>query len=122
MVWICWSLSAFFSLFILFVFFFNDTATTEIYTLSLHDALPILQVEQKLQKEQKKQRAALYEVVRAYGGSLFPLTHGLCVCCCFPLSDEPRINIQPGDVISVTRWRKYVLFYHFPVPSLTYTH
>src|SRR2546425_13371699 len=25
------------------VFFFNDTATTEIYTLSLHDALPILE-------------------------------------------------------------------------------
>src|SRR2546430_10521167 len=37
-----------FSLFIIsfsslfyFFFFFNDTATTEIYTLSLHDALPI---------------------------------------------------------------------------------
>src|SRR5215211_9170699 len=29
---------------IFFVFFFNDTATTEIYTLSLHDALPISQV------------------------------------------------------------------------------
>src|SRR2546422_10226079 len=28
-------------LFMLFLFFFNDTATTEIYTLSLHDALPI---------------------------------------------------------------------------------
>src|SRR5258707_1893148 len=27
--------------FLLFFFFFNDTATTEIYTLSLHDALPI---------------------------------------------------------------------------------
>src|SRR5438034_5377861 len=26
-----------------FLFFFNDTAPTEIYTLSLHDALPILQ-------------------------------------------------------------------------------
>src|ERR1039458_9082671 len=26
-----------------FLFFFNDTATTEIYTLSLHDALPICQ-------------------------------------------------------------------------------
>src|SRR3712207_6911868 len=25
-------------------FFFNDTATTEIYTLSLHDALPILRI------------------------------------------------------------------------------
>src|SRR2546429_8825602 len=31
---ICYSL-------IFFFFFFNDTATTEIYTLSLHDALPI---------------------------------------------------------------------------------
>src|SRR3712207_8410376 len=29
----------------LLLFFFNDTATTEIYTLSLHDALPILLVE-----------------------------------------------------------------------------
>src|SRR5215203_7422158 len=28
-------------LFFCFFFFFNDTATTEIYTLSLHDALPI---------------------------------------------------------------------------------
>src|SRR2546430_11945860 len=27
-----------------YFFFFNDTATTEIYTLSLHDALPILSV------------------------------------------------------------------------------
>src|SRR5574344_2327196 len=30
-----------FPLLVLFFFFFNDTATTEIYTLSLHDALPI---------------------------------------------------------------------------------
>src|SRR6266403_5158223 len=28
-------------IFCVFFFFFNDTATTEIYTLSLHDALPI---------------------------------------------------------------------------------
>src|SRR5471032_3678058 len=32
---LCWCLCFF------FFFFFNDTATTEIYTLSLHDALPI---------------------------------------------------------------------------------
>src|SRR5258708_12934692 len=31
------------SLLQIFFFFFNDTATTEIYTLSLHDALPICQ-------------------------------------------------------------------------------
>src|SRR6266496_2910682 len=30
-----------FLLFFFFFFFFNDTATTEIYTLSLHDALPV---------------------------------------------------------------------------------
>src|SRR5438132_11212245 len=30
--------------FLLFFFFFNDTATTEIYTLSLHDALPIYRI------------------------------------------------------------------------------
>src|SRR2546430_11229316 len=29
------------SIYYFFFFFFNDTATTEIYTLSLHDALPI---------------------------------------------------------------------------------
>src|SRR2546426_3522326 len=34
---LCVSVCVFFLLF----FFFNDTATTEIYTLSLHDALPI---------------------------------------------------------------------------------
>ena len=32
----------FFFFFFVCFFFFNDTATTEIYTLSLHDALPIL--------------------------------------------------------------------------------
>src|SRR5689334_25216206 len=36
-IWISLSLS----------FFFNDTATTEIYTLSLHDALPIYGAEQR---------------------------------------------------------------------------
>src|SRR2546429_2271281 len=32
------------SIFVVF-FFFNDTATTEIYTLSLHDALPICRIQ-----------------------------------------------------------------------------
>src|SRR2546430_11373542 len=31
-----------------FFFFFNDTATTEIYTLSLHDALPIFDLRGRL--------------------------------------------------------------------------
>src|SRR6266700_6289590 len=40
MLMFCYSLTIVTSFVFLF-FFFNDTATTEIYTLSLHDALPI---------------------------------------------------------------------------------
>src|SRR3712207_9137837 len=36
-------------MYIITLFFFNDTATTEIYTLSLHDALPISTGSQKNQ-------------------------------------------------------------------------
>src|SRR5438876_11296621 len=38
--------------FYFFFFFFNDTATTEIYTLSLHDALPICDEERENAQEQ----------------------------------------------------------------------
>src|SRR6516165_1011393 len=47
---------------IVFFFFFNDTATTEIYTLSLHDALPILaprgsrQIQSRLDQERPQTR------------------------------------------------------------------
>src|SRR3712207_8011776 len=39
-------------------FFFNDTATTEIYTLSLHDALPIYQGDQALRQRRPGRGAA----------------------------------------------------------------
>ena len=39
-----YSLTSLFRSFAYFFFFFNDTATTEIYTLSLHDALPIYRI------------------------------------------------------------------------------
>src|SRR5256885_13502931 len=38
-----------------FFFFFNDTATTEIYTLSLHDALPISGAKDLLFREGRPQ-------------------------------------------------------------------
>src|SRR2546430_12516771 len=38
-------------------FFFNDTATTEIYTLSLHDALPIYRARQGVHGRREVQRA-----------------------------------------------------------------
>src|SRR2546427_5075263 len=43
----------------LFFFFFNDTATTEIYTLSLHDALPISPLQQR-----ETQPTTIWPVVR----------------------------------------------------------
>src|SRR5256885_3125066 len=39
-------------------FFFNDTATTEIYTLSLHDALPISREDKQLWGEQYSRKLA----------------------------------------------------------------
>src|SRR3712207_8217414 len=44
----------------LFFFFFNDTATTEIYTLSLHDALPILIPSKSNQRRQPDFDRAAY--------------------------------------------------------------
>src|SRR5437899_10622312 len=41
MVLLCYIAASLLRVLLSFFFFFNDTATTEIYTLSLHDALPI---------------------------------------------------------------------------------
>src|SRR3712207_8257436 len=49
------------------LFFFNDTATTEIYTLSLHDALPILgQVvaSGSMVNEHVKDLSTIFKIVR----------------------------------------------------------
>src|SRR2546425_8500816 len=47
-----------FSLFLFFFFFFfNDTATTEIYTLSLHDALPIWSLRRRPYSESSRRAA-----------------------------------------------------------------
>src|SRR3712207_8977166 len=45
------------------LFFFNDTATAEIYTLSLHDALPISVA--KLETQRDQVRRVLRAVVRS---------------------------------------------------------
>src|SRR5256885_16837051 len=48
-----------------FFFFFNDTATTEIYTLSLHDALPIY-----------RRRRQGHPLQRSHRRPLRPADHG----------------------------------------------
>src|SRR5258708_26281637 len=63
----------------LFLFFFNDTATTEIYTLSLHDALPISPPDhavdevRPIERSDQHQRVAQLQLVddvalHAFGG------------------------------------------------------
>src|SRR6267142_6609844 len=56
-------------LFFSFFFFFNDTATTEIYTLSLHDALPISGQPMPHKLRNRLAERAL-EVARQRGGRL----------------------------------------------------
>src|SRR2546430_3603781 len=46
---------------IILFFFFNDTATTEIYTLSLHDALPILARGLDVGREQRSLHCIVFE-------------------------------------------------------------
>src|SRR5256885_14812207 len=47
-----------------FFFFFNDTATTEIYTLSLHDALPIFPLDRLLPGFRPRELARVHEQVK----------------------------------------------------------
>src|SRR2546426_12649942 len=55
-----------------FFFFFNDTATTEIYTLSLHDALPISKT--LLKEIRDKIQSSLKAAATQLGGMTVKLT------------------------------------------------
>ena len=50
----------------MFCFFFNDTATTEIYTLSLHDALPIYKkaIQAFIERHKLKGKAVYFHRLR----------------------------------------------------------
>src|SRR3712207_7837947 len=65
-------------------FFFNDTATTEIYTLSLHDALPIYKADQEVGAE--RERAGLR--VRHVAELADHLEHAL-----------PRLVVEQGRAV-----------------------
>src|SRR2546427_8241701 len=59
-----------------FFFFFNDTATTEIYTLSLHDALPIFTRKREAlragQVLQGRQGGVVVRALQGDGAQLLP--------------------------------------------------
>lgn len=56
-------------------------------------------------------RTRRYRIVSRVTGSWLPLfSHGFKVCIHPPFTDEPRIKLEPDDLVNVTRWRKYWLF------------
>jgi len=66
--------------------------------------------EQLRQKEDKRGRTREYQIVVPYSGKWLPLSQGLGVCTHPPCTDEPRIVLQTGERVRVTRWKKYWLY------------
>src|SRR5256885_5041046 len=76
---------------LLFFFFFNDTATTEIYTLSLHDALPIWHAQpggrcagDRRRGKDRSQAAAL---------------HGRCGSLCADRADRKSTRLNSSHLV-----------------------
>ncbi|XP_064618042.1 palmitoyltransferase ZDHHC6-like [Liolophura sinensis] len=67
-------------------------------------------IEQIKQKAQKRERTVKYTVMKKYSGSLCPITKGCRVICNIPCTDEPRIKVDKGDEVLVTRWKKHWLY------------
>src|SRR2546429_4794557 len=76
-----------------FFFFFNDTATTEIYTLSLHDALPICVVGRR-PLQAGSARCTMAAMSRP-AGSKAPAT---MAPCCAPDRKSTRLNSSHGYI------------------------
>ena len=64
-------------------------------------------MEQKEQKKVKAERLIEYLVEKEYNGKWFPLTQDWKTCLRPPCTDEARIPLKVGDVVAVSRWKKY---------------
>ncbi|CAH1176374.1 unnamed protein product [Phaedon cochleariae] len=69
-----------------------------------------LTLEQIEQKNEKRLKTRVYSIIRQASGAWFPITHGIRVCLSYPFTDEPRIKLNIGDTVMVTRWRRHWLF------------
>src|SRR3989442_15938142 len=81
-----------------FIFFFNDTATTEIYTLSLHDALPICPTRATRTPAARTGfsagTAALTSCVAGSGSRTCAATRRRSTACSAPRSEEHTSELQ----------------------------
>lgn len=70
-----------------------------------------LTVEQLEQKSEKRQRTKEYKIVKEFTGSWLPFwSHGFKVATHPPCTDEARISLSKGDLVRVTRWKRYWLY------------
>src|SRR6267154_1984665 len=79
-----------YSLLFMFFFFFNDTATTEIYTLSLHDALPI---SLELESGRARWEESVDVILKALAGGPFSYEgkiYKIPETTIFPQMEQPR--------------------------------
>src|SRR3712207_8161121 len=82
--------------------FFNDTATTEIYTLSLHDALPILTTMRRIVRrgDGRTSEDGLYRSQEGVSGGGQPLCHGCATgpprAPLVPPVAQPRVHGVPA--------------------------
>src|SRR5262249_60503713 len=84
--------------FVLAFFFFNDTATTEIYTLSLHDALPIYHFYRSAHKFEQICRHRLRRQNVGYSNFSQPQSHlSFCVLLQY-LVERRRVVTQLGKL------------------------
>src|SRR5256885_14347799 len=74
-----------------FFFFFNDTATTEIYTLSLHDALPI---------SRRHTMNRDHSTGRQHGAGLRRLWHA-CAALALALAGPALALAFPGKTVTI---------------------
>eukprot|EP00095_Tigriopus_kingsejongensis_P006239 maker-scaffold301_size216225-snap-gene-1.27 protein:Tk06239 transcript:maker-scaffold301_size216225-snap-gene-1.27-mRNA-1 annotation:"palmitoyltransferase zdhhc6" len=67
--------------------------------------------EQILQKLDKRHRTREYKIVKPFSGYWCPCwSMGLRVGCQPPCADEPRIPLEVGDILLVTRWKRHWLY------------
>src|SRR5258707_8894839 len=90
-----------------FFFFFNDTATTEIYTLSLHDALPISSTNATHRPAASRSRAAATADSSSEPRSeehTSELQSRQYLVCRLLLEKKKKMNIRYKDGVRRVRW------------------
>src|SRR6266542_5347439 len=83
-------------------FFFNDTATTEIYTLSLHDALPILVGDRDGHHDHLLQRHRLH-LLSDRKSTRLNSSHGSISYAVFCLKKNKRFTSNKSTLINISK-------------------